>query len=864
MRTSATHLIHCIATIGVLLGVGGLPVHAAENSDKSPDWREQVMYFVMLDRFADGDPSNNDQDAGEYDPTDSRKFSGGDLRGVQQRLAYIKGLGATTLWITPPVANRWWDEVAQYGGYHGYWAENFAEVDAHFGSLADYQALANALHDKQMYLVQDIVVNHTANFFTVAPGADPAQLGTQFKRHTDARGLLAPTQPPFDRNNLADARDLAAQIYHVTPDVQDYGQREQELTHQMSGLDDLNTENPVVRRALRRSYGHWIDKVGVDGYRVDTAFFVPSDFFSDFLQSSDRKAPGIARVAARTGRHDFLAFGEGFAVDAPYADKGARKIQSYQSDRKGLSSMLNFPLYGSAADVFARGAATAVLAHRIDSMQALHPPLHQMPSFVDNHDVDRFLKGGTVAGLEQALLLMFTLPGIPTIYYGTEQGFTEPRAAMFAGGYGSKGRDHFDTSAPLYQRIAGLAAHRRSTTAYTHGVVQVLRAAQAGPGALIYRARDGDAQRWVMFNSSDQKVLVDALQTDLPAGSLLTVDYALDAETSALVVGTGGLLSTELPARAGRVYRVNTNASQVAVDAAPIGLEMIKPQTVVDRDFVVRGQAARGSVVRLVLDGALERAVAVTADADGNFTATIDTASLVDPAVAHRLVAYQSAPLALSAPLTFRVEREFVLLASANDPAGDDYGRSGKLVYPTEATFQTLRPQDIRKVAVYGAGKMLRIDITMAGISQVWNPANGFDHLVLMSFIGLPNGGGCSALPAQFANAPDSMRWHYRGQVHGWSNALAACDSQRDAGTALSVAPRLSVDVAAKRLRLEFPSSLFAQLDSLSGVKIYLNTWDYDGRYRPLLANAESFAYGGRSDPDEALLMDETGIIVLP
>ena len=107
----------------------------------SPDWRDQIIYFLMIDRFDDGDRANNDQRAGEFDPADGAKYSGGDLRGVRDRFDYIQALGATGVWITPPVANQWWNPRSHYGGYHGYWATDFSKVDAHFGTLADYQAL---------------------------------------------------------------------------------------------------------------------------------------------------------------------------------------------------------------------------------------------------------------------------------------------------------------------------------------------------------------------------------------------------------------------------------------------------------------------------------------------------------------------------------------------------------------------------------------------------------------------------------------------------------------------------------------------------------------------------------------------------
>ncbi len=185
----------------------------------SPDWRDQVLYFVMTDRFADGDPSNNDQGAGEYAPGQRSRYNGGDLQGLAQRLDYIRGLGATALWITPPVANQWLDPPGQYAGYHGYWAENFKQVDRHLGTLDDYRALSHALHSRGLHLVQDIVVNHTGNYFSYGPhwrGGDPA-LG--YEAHALTRPVARPSQHPFDRNDPRDPAQRREGIYHWTPDV---------------------------------------------------------------------------------------------------------------------------------------------------------------------------------------------------------------------------------------------------------------------------------------------------------------------------------------------------------------------------------------------------------------------------------------------------------------------------------------------------------------------------------------------------------------------------------------------------------------------------------------------------------------------
>jgi glycosidase len=297
----------------------------------SPDWRDAVIYFVMTDRFADGDATNNNQGAGEFRPGDRSRYQGGDLQGLRERLDYIQGLGATALWVTPPVAQQWLSPDGRYAGYHGYWTRHFMQVDEHLGTLADYQRLSDALHRRGMHLVQDIVVNHTGNYFGYQ-GWQPGNAVGGWVGHTGTPPAARPTQPPFDRNDPRDAAQRAEGIYHWTPDVADYTDALQEATFQMSGLDDLATGNPVVRRALRESFGFWVREVGVDAFRIDTAFYVEPEFFRDFLHAQDPAAPGIENVARATGREGFFSFGEGFGIDRPFDDTQAKKIDRWMRE----------------------------------------------------------------------------------------------------------------------------------------------------------------------------------------------------------------------------------------------------------------------------------------------------------------------------------------------------------------------------------------------------------------------------------------------------------------------------------------------------------------------------------------------------
>ncbi len=834
----------------------------------SPDWRDQIIYFVLTDRFADGEPGNNDQGAGEFAAGQASRYNGGDLRGLLQRLDYVQGLGATALWITPPVANQWLDPSGNHAGYHGYWAEHFMRVDRHLGTLDDYRALARALHGRGMVLVQDIVLNHTGNYFSYRDrwrADDPAH---GWEAHDRTPPVPRPSQAPFDRNDPRDPAQRAASVYHWTPDVADYTDPWQESNFQMSGLDDLNTENPVVLRALRRSYGHWIREVGVDAFRVDTAFYVPQRAVADFLHAQGAGAPGVLRVARATGRQRFHVFGEGFAIDKPLQDQAARRIESYMSGPDGralLPGMLNFPLYAALGDVFARGRPTADLGHRIQAGQRLHARPHLMPGFLDNHDVDRFLAGGSTAALRQALLALMTLPGIPVIYYGTEQGFTQTRAAMFAAGWGSGGRDRFDITAPLYRDIAAMAALRKANRVLSRGVPTVLHTSAAGAGALAWRMHSGKQQALVVFNTAEHEVLLDNLDTGLAPGTVLQGAHGLDGRPADQTVGLGGLLTMRLAPRSGQVFRPSARRRPAA--SQPVAAIRIDPlaSVTVPGDFVVSGRAPGLRELKLVVDGDLQRAALVLPDAQGAWQARLDTASMVDAGVVHRVTAWAQGLPAAPAQ-TFQVARPWQVVADVADPAGDDNGPAGHYVYPTDPSWGENRQMDLRRVRVATAGGALRLDLGMARLTRSWNPANGFDHVAFTVYIQLPGrDDGASVMPLQHARLPEGMRWHLRLRVHGWSNAMFSHEgaSAVHEGTPIAPGAGIEVDAATDTVSLVLPASVLGRLPTLAGARILVTTWDYDAGYRALGPEAASHAIGG-GQADEPRLMDTSPVIVLP
>jgi glycosidase len=825
----------------------------------SPDWRDQVIYFVMTDRFADGDPRNNDQGVGAYDPTRNDRYNGGDLRGVQQRLDYIQGLGATAVWITPPNRNQWVDPLLGFTGYHGYWAQHFRQVDPHVGSLRDYQGLSDALHRRGMYLVQDIVVNHVGNYFDYAGGWDPKDPAKFWVGNPKSKPTAAPTQWPFNLNDPRRAADRQAAIYHWTPALIDVKNPDFTLNHQMSGLDDLNTENPVVQKTLRDSFGWWVRQVGVDALRVDTVFYVPPSFFEDFMH---HPSEGMAAVARKTGRKDFLVFGEGFGIDKPGQVELTRRIESYVRGPNGeprMNGMLNFPLYGALQQVFAAGRPTAELAERLQLMLKVHSRPHHLPSFIDNHDVDRWLAGGSEASMQQALLAILTLPGIPVLYYGTEQGFTEQRAAMFAKGYGSGGRDRYDTAHPLYRRTAEMVKLRTSHKALTRGLPKVLAQSEGGAGGLAWTMAHEGEELLVVFNTAEHELLLDHLPVG--AGTHWLPLFGLHGQPEVQQAAADGTLTLRLPARAGMVWRRAAAAATAPALAAP-QLDAL-PAAPATGDFEVHGSAHGQTDLRLVVDGDLARAQALAVDAQGRFRARVSTLRMSEPAATHRVVAWSPTSGAISAAQTFRAALPWVLLADEADPAGDDIGPSGRYRTPTHESFKPGQAgfMDLLRTRVWQAGGSLKIELTMRDISTVWSPANGFDHLAPTLFLELPGRkDGRNDLPDQAATLPEGMRWHLRLRAHGWSNALFGPGAGE--GKPVSPGARIETDAQARTITFTLPSAALGDPATFSGARLYVTTWDYDGGYRPLAPEAGPYTFGGGAAGGPRVL-DASAVIVL-
>jgi hypothetical protein len=289
------------------------------------------------------------------------------------------------------------------------------------------------------------------------------------------------------------------------------------------------------------------------------------------------------------------------------------------------------------------------------------------------------------------------------------------------------------------------------------------------------------------------------------------------------------------------------------------------PQPHVAGDFAAQGTAPGARSVRLVVDGELGSAQDVAVGSDGRWRATVDTSRFIDPALTHSLNAWVAGGAA-SAAREFSVVRDWQLRADVEDPAGDDRGLDGRLSYPADPGWGQRHLADIRRVRVFESGGALRLEVELPALSTAWNPPNGFDHVAFTVYIELPDApGGERVMPLQNALLPEGMRWHLRLRAGGWSNALfgAAGATATNEGTPVTPAAALQVDAPRNSVTFTLPASVLGQRRSLSGAKVYVTTWDYDGGYRALGLQATSFGFGGGSD-DGAKVMDDSTVIVLP
>lgn len=799
------------------------------------NWQDKVIYFIMIDRFNDGNPLNNDQGFNEYSSYDGAKFSGGDLAGIIQKIDYIKNLGVDGIWITPPVANQWWDPWVNYGGYHGYWARNFKQVDEHFGNLEDYKTLSKVLHENNMVLIQDIVVNHVGNYFRFNNG--------KFEINVGSVPTKAPTQYPFNLNDFNDPSQREMNIYHWTEDIKDYKDQVQKLNNQLSGLDDLNTENQIVREVLKESYIYWIKEVDIDGFRVDTAMYVPKDFWKDFF---------LGKNGIYSQKSNFISFGEVWLTSKPLKDDAEKEIETYFDS--GFNSMLDFPLNEEIKRVIKGGQPTKYLAYRLERRNEL---LNKgvLVTFIDNHDMERFLKGTQPVVLKQALLFLMTIPGMPVIYYGTEQYFTETRASMFKNGWGSNRKDHFNEESEIYSFIRDIISFRKQHPATRYGNVKAIYSEDSS-GLLVFILDSSEEKLLVVMNTSDIKKIAN-MKTDLNEGTILKSVYNFRGNSFDITVKKNGYIPITVPERSLMVYEITEDKVKVRDIKFDFKVN-IKNNLTIQKEFVVEGET-NAKYVYFYIDGNYFSETKLNV-VDGKFSFVIDPYKF-DPGehkILFKLRGKNVKETQYLEEISFNIDLQKKELAFALDPIGDDKGPNGTYLYPTDPSFK--RQMDIISAKIEKIGSTLIIYIKPRDLTTSWNPPYGFDHVTYQIFIDDPSKKGAKYLPYQNYEIDD---WDFEIFVTGWSSALYSSEgaSKNSFGNQI-----LSPDVLIENgwIKIIIKGYALRNPETFDNWKIYITSWDYDGvesKFRPINKEPKAYVIGGGDEFDPYIMDDLTLIL---
>lgn len=381
------------------------------------DFRKETIYFVFLDRFSDGDATNNTgRNPATYDPNNLKKYVGGDLRGLINKLPYLKSLGVTAIWITPPVDNA--DNLDANGGagYHGYWGRDFFRVDEHFGTLDDFKELTAKMHSAEynMKLVLDYAPNHSN-------GNDENEYGALYR---DGQFIT-------DYNS-----DVAAGTnwYHHNGGVTNWNDWYQVRNFNLFNLSDFNQSDANVYQYLLDGAKFWID-AGVDAIRIDAIKHMDKSFIQQWTTD-------IHNYSKTLGREGFYFFGEWFGASA----NTTTGIDGYAIDYANTSgsALLDFGFRDTLERVLAGRAGNSMktLNNYLETRKSVFTSDDWQVVFMDNHDMARistalrssastFGPGNNEAGGNQSeafaqqrvnlgLVATMTVRGIPAIYYGTE------------------------------------------------------------------------------------------------------------------------------------------------------------------------------------------------------------------------------------------------------------------------------------------------------------------------------------------------------------------------------------------------------------------------------------------------------------
>ncbi|MCU1430907.1 MAG: alpha,6-glucosidase, pullulanase-type [Actinotalea sp.] len=583
---------------------------AADDALVAPPVRQpgsdEQFYFVMTDRFANGDTTNDTAgipggalDHG-FDPTNKGFYHGGDIAGLRENLGYIEDLGTTAIWLTPSFKNQpvQGTGAGASAGYHGYWVTDFTQIDPHLGTNAELDALIDEAHALGMKVYFDIITNHTADVISYEEGvqtyvdqatspyrdaagtpfdpADYAGTGTFPELDPEVSFPYTPVLEPGEETAKTPDFLNDPTLYHNRGDSTWTG--ESVTLGDFVGLDDLMTEHPTVVDGFVEVYQDWVD-LGIDGFRIDTAKHVNVEFWEEWTTE-------VLDYAHAQGNEEFFMFGEVYDADPALLSPYVR--------RTDMSSVLDFT-FQSAASAYVTGSQAGTLQRLYagdDLYTTADSSASALPTFLGNHDMGRIgyfvrTQDQPLETSELAHSLMYLTRGQPVVYYGDEQGFIgdggadggndkSARQSLFATqvaeyaeqelltGEVAGSVDRFDTTAPLYEHIAALAELRQSTPALETGAqIELLADANLYAFARVDRAEE--VEHVVVTNNSTSAAT--ATFTTLTPGAVYT---GIFGTTDTVTADADGVVTVPVPARGAVVLVADRTVAPTAGDAITV------------------------------------------------------------------------------------------------------------------------------------------------------------------------------------------------------------------------------------------------------------------------------------------------------